>query len=817
MREKPMKLFFNPKLKKLRCNGNSLTLTLVALSVLSGSMMVTSVFMGPLLAKQINSSEQATQIEQTAEQQLNTVQNYVLANLATFENDTNWNTTTTVTTNGIPAYPLSATVFNSLPASISTYTGVNPAITSTLPNNTTQNLYGIVRYAPPYENTIRLMVNAQAGATTQTFRRTISLSPNTNLDPSTTQFSELASSPLSSNVLNPPDGSYAITNVSGPFIQLGGYIICSLPTLGSTTTNCINEFTGERSSRSKQPLTLLDGYMDINAPNRLLNMVFYQGEVNSNVDFNYEDGTYTYNQTVLSGISPNQIVVAKAVPSNGTASSNTAFFIVYLNPSTLQVNAMYVAANPSGITTSNAGTIWSSGVGPNSTLGYEPNTNSIVLVNENGGYEQVLVQQLTFSGTSVGINTAFPAIAGVNSSGNQVSSTLPAVGNQASDLLTAMTTLSAPVVSDDGQFILFSATNGTQVKVFAMDVNSANTVGPSNCNYSSGCAQNSNLVTLMTYDSTLPAGFNVSGSGSGINGNSVSSVNIWYNASLKHFYWVVNDSATNNAMNQYLYDWDPITWGVGGASVGWANLSATNILSGLNTSFFQSGNVATFRDVNTAGNTSYVGTYATVRLDYSGSSAPTLWGTTNTPNMAYDFNNQIYYFQNATGINIIPVGSNPVTTLPYIAVTPPSGQGQTLAVDPTSGWLYYSTGGGINAYNPKTQNSTAISFPTMQNFNQTNINFYDVTPGAGNLLCLGNEILIYVFTAPVPLGQPPLLGGIMPLTYQGDTGNTGPPNSGFNTVVTGSVPTAPPDLIDPISPNGNANGYFNQNGGLGGL
>jgi len=256
----------------------------------------------------------------------------------------------------------------------------------------------------------------------------------------------------------------------------------------------------------------------------------------------------------------------------------------------------------------------------------------------------------------------------------------------------------------------------------------------------------SNTANVMTFDGgsfDTNTTYSPKGSGSSTtepSTTSLSNVNLWTHNG--KFYWIVSGQVINNVVTggQYVYEWDPSTWGGGqyGTSAT-AGSSLSPILNLLNAVFL--------------GQTSsqYVGRFSTVRLigPASGSSATTLWSPGNpVPQIVFNDVDNEFYLRDGTHIHRVNPRTGYTPNLLSTLALPSNRttQGQMMAFDPNTDALYFAGSNGyINAYLPRAGTTLKL---TQAPLNDSNL------PDDGNMFYSSLTQQLFYLDAPSNGGTP---------------------------------------------------------------
>ncbi len=690
-----------------REKGNSLTFLLGSASIISMSLAVTTMVIGPMSTKEMSNVSQVAGVKDVAEHHLDRIEKYMNQNPQIFLDNTTWDRAENKSGDGLPAYqrmykekfdqlfpvPTTATVAStpSLRRFQETIkaNGIPTDVVSEMSWDSTNAKYSILRLNTVYSNTFVIAVDAAAGSKKTSLKRTITVSPKyCALDKAPT--------PLGLPIPAAPGGAaedlnFKIGKVSGPFVQVGSQRVCQMPEKGQATPLTCDFQAGG--------IELIAGNQDSQGTSKTASFVaFLPGS--SQLQFYHNHGGTIFKQTATmpTGITAKDIEVQFFRPS---ASDNSKYFhaAVFFKES-VSVKLAWARWNSGGIDGS-TGIFTGAGaytdVFPGITIdsfAYHPFSRMVVGTGKDTTSQPVLAKKnITYPFTADPMTTSPLGT-------TAVTSTAPAATNQARDLAAATIIFGKPTISKDGSIVVVPVLTGASgISIMAFNTKNI-TVDDRNRTalMGGGPAETlSNTATLLKYDGT-------GGANGGLIG-SLDNVYIWYNNAVDKFYWLTRGNTLNDG---YLYEWDPHTWGIGPTTNAQLWLQSGTSPTQLKRNIKYVGNVASVTSL-------YMGTYATVRKvgPEVGSPVPLWADATSTPLISYNKNIGEYYMRDGQFIRKINL------TRGYVAdigkqLAPP---GRNIALDSRTGWLYYTTMAtafptignmGIHGYNPYSNQSTQL-------------------------------------------------------------------------------------------------------------
>ncbi len=226
------------KRPRSKARGNSTTLLLGAMSIVSIALSLTSVMLAPINETTLLSRDTSQEIERVMDHHLLELDNYLQNNQQLFARS-NWSSLYNNPNDNMPNYrQLTQTAFNQLPANLREFTETirlssgNTLVVRSKLHRDNNNNYSLYHYnEAPYQNTIKAVVESGPYGLTGTLSRakTISLAIDrcntNNLGPLTR---------LTIPNFFGENGNFNIGLTSGPFFQVGDQFVCTIPSRTQT-------------------------------------------------------------------------------------------------------------------------------------------------------------------------------------------------------------------------------------------------------------------------------------------------------------------------------------------------------------------------------------------------------------------------------------------------------------------------------------------------------------------------------------------------------------------------------------------------------
>lgn len=724
-----------------KSSGNSLTFLLGSITIIGLSLSMTTMMIAPTLAKGTANTSLSSGIKLVAERHLDKIEAYIKANPDKLSNLVE--EAAIVPDDGSPAYQKIdlLNVTDAFPFSYSEsikVNGIDTDVISTAP--TSGDSYALVRFTQqPYQNSLKLTVQASGGILTTTRSRIVSMAPEgCAIDKTPVPLKAYFSDPsndekdFSLNTLRGSQGTYNFLDTQEPYIQLGRQRVCELPphdgTLppGETLPNvsCIfdapavyyihgGEAKRSNGLRYRFVFTLHPGAGNTDPTNDTKPDL---DTLELRVKTETSPGVFTAYTEDAANLTPYrsapESVAIKVFPPAASDSTQTyAAAIIYKERSTNKLYLTWAKWNSSGILTEGlfAATpaapteIFAGSLDYVSSWAFHAPTNQIVGAGLTASGRRVIVKKLdppaNPASDEPAIDSAFLS-----------QSSIPTASTPSAFLLDPTNVLfGKPVVSRDGEFVLLpirtnaepneaddDTSDGYHISVMAFNIKNA-LIGSSN-NYTTNTSTGSNVARLMRFSRSA---YN-SNSSKGADINNLHQIYVWHNNENNKFYWVIR-KAFPHYSTRFLYEWDPKTWGMGpssGSASEWKSNTGSLPAVKKNIRFIGA------NPTNTTTTSDYTGTYFTVRKIASapGSGDEPLWtecasgcAIDRLPQVVYDKTSNAYWFWNAN----VPLTSPDSFKLfrisldkgyqPLFYLSPDTEvKGRTVAVDPRGGWVYYT-------------------------------------------------------------------------------------------------------------------------------
>lgn len=758
--------------------GNSLTFLVMSLLVISTSLAATTMALGPGLESMVAGHPIQEFMEQVAQSHLAQIESGVMANPDLLA-QSNWSGSFSGadgnTGVNLPQYTiLDPTAFTSYTAPSDTSTPARIVATYTpaamrVNNNTTDlNITSTLSQpdfrrltASPYDNMLYVKVRVTAGGKTLWRGKFITVSHQSCFRGVDTTASSNPI-PFETNEVT-PDPNFNISNISGPFMQVGNERICNLPDNTSADLQCPVTVMG-----SKNFIRLLHGSRDVFEAGKSATNIFYLWRDNNPSTGFGRYRLHLKTTFVTNGVPTNLDENSELFPSG--VNENTPFYvhvfppsvadgtrhykavIVFLDPNDDQVKLSYARWTTGGIstspqeggifrTTANGGPDYTNPFDDDSTsdwsndpddpsftidsLTYHEATRQIVVANNDKG--RIYVRKLGYFNyvdtNSDNVDDILKpdnyvgGLAGIvaSSDPNTMASSNPG------KVLDGNVDFKELWVSQDGQTIVAKVEadiSGDRLHVVAFKPGTLISSINSSLSLSGDPTQNTNIASIMAFDNLLAP--------TDTNGQLVTNddaLRLWYNSYTNKFYWVVHNAG---ASSNFLYEWDPDAWG----NLGFTASGASQWVETPGSDWIIRTRKRVIGQMAGAAGGLYTGTFRTVRKIHGQPGINTanqgfstmfttpqnaaLWtGTDGAGNPAalqitYNPTTETYYIVDDTALREINLrkGYRSSFHLPASGV---SNRGRKLLVHPKTGWLYYVSIGatsadqGVYAYNPLNQ------------------------------------------------------------------------------------------------------------------
>jgi hypothetical protein len=744
-------------IKPTKRPGNSLTFLLMSVATISVSLSVTSVALGPMISQQLNGSVNVAGVQDVAAHHLDRIQRYIQDNPEQFLETTAWNAAEGHPSDSLPdfqKFQIDATNFDTFfdTAGLRTFTenirisNIPVTVTSTVTWDAP--VKSVIRLSTqPYSNVLYITVRATAGGTTVDVSRKIAVSPATCIN-------DKAPTPVGINVPYDAaeDTNFQISDISGPYFKIGTHRICAMPAKGQTSDLSCLFVSGAGG------IDLIYGGADTVGTDESRTFITFTPSTLV-LTLNYsEAGTAIAPQTITLpvGTTKDDIAVGIVRPAESDATNTYKAVFFIRDATTGQLNFAWTSWNANtGIDTSTglfSGTPYENtdifpGAGIDAgTFTYDGPSRRLVVTDKTA--------KVITSRTLAEIS-ATPATAPTLTGAVDEAPIAPTAGNQGIDLASAAAvTYGKPVVSKDGKFVVVPVlTDATGVRIVAYSTENIEIDDNNMIDGTTGTP--SDMATIMSFDQPgVPTTTN------GVIIASLNQVHAWYNAANEKFYWL----AYSGSNSEYLYEWDPKTWGVGTAGT-----ADTWVQSGASPNQLKRNiTVIGHRADSTAG--LYTGKYYTVRKigPTPGEANAGLWANSATiPTITFNRTTNDYFIRDGLGVHRI----NVETGYDHNIYSTAGPDGRALALDPYTGWVYFSTVTtgvgvtGIHGYDLASESQKQLLTAPL-----TPPDFSDGpggTSGDGNLLYSKNNQTLYYLNVPatVDAGTRPQLFAYKPYCY----------------------------------------------------